>query len=448
MAVAFIPYLDLEGNHGAVNLADLDPEGRGQRIPTVPYDHPESQPSRYDLSGLEALIKPGQDGEGVDVDAVLRKIKEDQEKYGGKKAPSPPAAGAGDSRAKTKYILYWNSAYGSRQYGFCCGRDPFEESSCPVSDCYATDNRSLLAGGPSAFDAVLFHQREMSTTDLPESRRSEQKYIMFMLESPMYPMGFESSKWNSFFNWTLTYRRDSDFPMLYGRIEQTKPHPTDEVELQALISNFGKSNAHLARKKKNKAAWFVSNCHSMSHRERYVAALGKHFDVDIFGSCGDKSCRKDREEDCWRMVDRDYKFYLSFENSICADYITEKFFNAVDNDTHVIPVVLGGGDYAAPDGAAAPPHSHLSVHERDFEDPKALAREMSRLASDDSAFAEFFWWRDYYRVVHGKAHLAKTFCDVCAALHGNQGAPSRSYDDLEEWWEGRSKCRKLRQRFL
>lgn len=39
------------------------------------------------------------------------------------------------------------------------------------------------------------------------------------------------------------------------------------------------------------------------------------------------------------MVERDYMFYLAFENSICADYVTEKFFNAMKRD--VIPIVLG-----------------------------------------------------------------------------------------------------------
>lgn len=43
------------------------------------------------------------------------------------------------------------------------------------------------------------------------------------------------------------------------------------------------------------------------------------------------------------MLERDYKFYLAFENSVCVDYVTEKFWNALA--FNVLPVVLGGADY-------------------------------------------------------------------------------------------------------
>ena len=34
-----------------------------------------------------------------------------------------------------------------------------------------------------------------------------------------------------------------------------------------------------------------------------------------------------------------YKFYFAFENSLCDDYITEKFFNMLKHN--IVPVVLG-----------------------------------------------------------------------------------------------------------
>ena len=56
------------------------------------------------------------------------------------------------------------------------------------------------------------------------------------------------------------------------------------------------------------------------------------------------------------MLERDYKFYLAFENSICRDYVTEKFFKSMLYST--VPIVYGGADYEA---AGAPPHSFIDV---------------------------------------------------------------------------------------
>ena len=47
--------------------------------------------------------------------------------------------------------------------------------------------------------------------------------------------------------------------------------------------------------------------------------------------------------DCFANTAEQYWFYLAFENSICNDYITEKFWRTLDLKT--VPVVMGGGNY-------------------------------------------------------------------------------------------------------
>ena len=77
-------------------------------------------------------------------------------------------------------------------------------------------------------------------------------------------------------------------------------------------------------------AWMVSHCTTNSKREDYVNEMQK-FDklqVDIYGKCGNLSQPSKTEglEAAYKMLAKQYKFYLSFENSICSEYITEKFF--------------------------------------------------------------------------------------------------------------------------
>ena len=39
-----------------------------------------------------------------------------------------------------------------------------------------------------------------------------------------------------------------------------------------------------------------------------------------------------------------YWFYLAFENSLCNDYISEKFWRTLQTET--VPIVMGGGNYS------------------------------------------------------------------------------------------------------
>ena len=90
---------------------------------------------------------------------------------------------------KLKHILYWNEAYGSTEYGFCCGQEPYFKFQCKYTNCFVTNDRNYLSS-VDQYDAILFHQRSLDKNDLPTKRSQNQRYIMYMMESASYPFNF------------------------------------------------------------------------------------------------------------------------------------------------------------------------------------------------------------------------------------------------------------------
>jgi len=80
----------------------------------------------------------------------------------------------------------------------------------------------LLERRVQDFDAVVFHDPFLSgLKDVPAKRSPHQRYIFWTQEPPSYHTFL--NLWNDaagFFNWTMTYRWDSDIVSPYGFVRK------------------------------------------------------------------------------------------------------------------------------------------------------------------------------------------------------------------------------------
>ena len=146
--------------------------------------------------------------------------------------------------------------------------------------------------------------------------------------------------------------------------------------------------------------------------------------MHIYGGCGTKTCGQDRRlrnpytverDPCFDLVAREYKFYLSFENDICTDYITEKAFNALQLDT--VPVLLSGATLST----LLPPGSVIDALSRS---PEQLADHLYSLLADEQAYQAHFTWRKHFSV---QSHQSvPSPCDLCQVACPISSWPSSS----------------------
>ncbi len=341
-------------------------------------------------------------------------------------------------KTEKKTILVWNGIKRKEVKIFGQGDQIFVKQNCPVSHCEIVTDRTERP--VESYDAIIivFHDElitpyELELPKFPNGRNPNQRLVFLTQEPPpSLKRYYNTSQLIHFFNWTMSYRMDSDIPFLYGRIlpKETAPRSPEEILRYREIAK-NNSNKFLKSKFPNKTkpiAWIVSHCETHGKRETYVEELRKYIDVDIYGTCGNGkfSCEHDRTyfsgPRCNKLIESTYKFYLSFENSICKDYVTEKFFKILN--LYIVPIIYGGADYTQ----HAPPHSYIDA--RQFK-PKELAAYLKHLEANDALYTEYFWWKDHYRVEFITEDKTRHgFCGLCQKLHDIQ-TQLKSFVDQE-----------------
>ena len=285
---------------------------------------------------------------------------------------------------------------------------------CPYHNC-----RYLRTGDAAELpraDAVVIHMSKARKDMFPADRKRRQIWIAYQRESP--GRGIIRRRFNDYnglFNATALYERTADIYSGYGFIDT------------ATNRSFN-SSRRVKVTRPRLVVWLASHCQTQRRREDYVKELQKHIPVDIYGACGNLTCAKSTKRACYRMIQETYKFHLSFENSLCVDYITEKAWNILQ--FNVVPIVLGAADYAA----FLPPKSYIDI--RDFSSPKQLADYLYMLDRNDTLYREYFDWKRRYRSV------ARVFnsCQWCAYLNRVDFNSTHIVERLDRFYDPEHNC--------
>ena len=246
-------------------------------------------------------------------------------------------------------------------------------------------------------DFVIFHSRSLrDLTKLPPIRTMGQRWILHTKESAKYghsDYNYLSSLAN-IFNYSSHFDMTADINFPYEWCED--------------VTSFDDSRWPPVPKKTDLVMWVASNCDPQSKRGIYVKNLRKYIPVHDYGKCGDRNLS--RKHDISNVF-KNHKFYLAFKNSLCKEYVTEKLYRIISDDSiYVIPIVMGLDTYDM-----LPPDAVINI--RDYSIPGLLAKHILYLDSNYEAFMKYFEWRKKRKCFLNTDQTGSvTLCGNCTEL--------------------------------
>jgi hypothetical protein len=173
----------------------------------------------------------------------------------------------------------------------------------------------------------------------------------------------------------------------------------------------------------------ISNCYSQNNREDYIKRLSSVIPVTRVGYCSWNKCHKTYSE-CLNELANTHPFYLAFENSLCNDYVTEKYANVISNG-RMIPIV-----YSKSSNLYIP-NSFIDANQ--FLSPEDLGQFLLQLVKNTTAYDNYFKWKDQYELIIPDEN--DYLCELCKKLH-NLHEPYKVYDSMKEWLYENAKCQR------
>lgn len=253
-----------------------------------------------------------------------------------------------------QYILIWTNPHDFTYPPIQKGNKSFINSHCSHQNCFISNKYTHIASNITNYDAILFNAvtlRKKPSLQLPKKYAKNQKYILVSAKSAGdFPL---TDKYNNLFHYTWTYKLNSDISNAYIVIKDKYGEvvgPKQDMHW-ITVDDMEEVDSDIIRKlqfKTTAAAWIISNCDQKKQHEIYIqkfkSELGKHnHTLDIFGTCGDKICPENNIKKCYALLESTYYFYLSFENSMAEDYVTDQLLTALNN--FAVPLVFGGANY-------------------------------------------------------------------------------------------------------
>ncbi|XP_077465325.1 GDP-fucose protein O-fucosyltransferase 4 [Stigmatopora argus] len=270
-----------------------------------------------------------------------------------------------------------------------------ERIDCATSSCMATSNRKVQLSKKTS--SIIFYGTDFRAYEAPLPRLPHQTWSLFHEESPMNNYVLSHSPGIRLFNYTATFRRESDYPLTLQWL------PSLSYLLEPTAVSLKEKN-RLRREGLAPVLYMQSHCDVPSDRDRYVRELMKYIQVDSYGKClnnkalpahlEDTSTATGEETSFMRFVSR-YKFHLALENGLCPDYMTEKLWRPLHQGC--VPVYRG-----SPVAADWMPNNHSVIFIDDFPSPRALADFLRFLDENDTEYAHYLEFKNIRSVTNAR----------------------------------------------